>query len=84
MELIEITGYAATTFTVVAFIPQIWKVWRTRETKDISLATFLILVCGAILWTAYGFLIESLPIIITNVIIGTFQSVIVSFKLKYG
>jgi MtN3 and saliva related transmembrane protein len=84
MNLSEIVGYIATAFTVLAFIPQVWQVLKTRKTKDISLATFLFLLAGAMAWFTYGILLNSAPIIITNSIIGVFQSIIIGFKLKYG
>jgi MtN3 and saliva related transmembrane protein len=84
MNLTEIFGYAATAFTIIAFIPQVLLVIKTRETKDISLATFLFLLTGAITWTTYGIMTNSLPIIITNVVIGILQFVIIVFKLRYG
>ena len=84
MEPAEIVGYVATAFTIVAFMPQVWRVWKMRETRDISLSAFILLFCGAVSWTTYGVLLGAWPIILTNVIIGILQLMIIGFKLKYG
>ncbi len=84
MSTAEIIGYVATVFTVVALLPQIWKIWKIHETKDISLATFIIFFCGAVSWTIYGVLLSAWPIIITNSIVAMMQLTIIGFKLKYG
>ena len=84
MNSVEILGYLATALTVVAFAPQVWRVWKLRETRDISLATFALLFLGATVWLIYGILIGSPPIVLTNAALAFFQGIIMIFKLKYG
>lgn len=59
-------GYFAAFCTTVAFIPQAVKVYKTKQTKDISMGMFSLLIAGFALWLWYGFLIRSYPIIIAN------------------
>jgi MtN3 and saliva related transmembrane protein len=59
-------GYLAAFCTTVAFIPQAVKVYKTKQTKDISLGMFSMLIAGFILWLWYGILLHSYPIIIAN------------------
>lgn len=62
----EIIGFSAGILTTLAFLPQAIKVYKTNQTNDLSLWTFIILFFGVILWTTYGFLINSKCLIITN------------------
>jgi MtN3 and saliva related transmembrane protein len=50
----SIIGTAAAVVTTSAFFAQIAKLWKTRSSKDLSVATLLQLSLGALLWTAYG------------------------------
>jgi MtN3 and saliva related transmembrane protein len=35
MDYIEILGLVAATLTTAAFVPQVYKTWRQRSTKDL-------------------------------------------------
>lgn len=76
-------GYIAATLTTIAFLPQVIKTWKLKETRDISLLMFLILSIGIILWTVYGFIIKDLPVIIANSITFILCIIILFLKLKY-
>ena len=57
----------AAVFAVVsglANVPQIWKIYKTKSAKDISIATYLILTLGSIVWLLYGIEISNIAIII--------------------
>ena len=62
-----ILSVLATIFGVVsglANLPQIWKIYKTKSAKDISVATYVILTVGTIIWLLYGIEILNIPIII--------------------
>lgn len=80
--MIDLIGYIAATLTTVAFIPQAYKVYKTKQTKDLSLGLFLLLSIGIFLWLIYGILIYSYPVIIANGITFIFCSYILYHKLK--
>ncbi len=84
MNYITVIGLVAAACTTIAFFPQILQVYRTKQTRDLSLPTFILLTAGIFLWLIYGILLESLPIILANSItlIGCFYIVIM--KIKYG
>jgi len=85
MELNHTTliGLAAGTLTTSAFIPQVVRTWKTRSTRDISLGMFVAFCAGIALWTAYGFLIHSAPVIITNSITFILASIILVLKIRH-
>lgn len=61
-----ILSVLATVFGVVngfANFPQIWKIYKTKSAKDLSIITYVILTIGTIVWLLYGIEIRSVPII---------------------
>ena len=83
MAIITYLGLVAATLTASAFFPQVYKIWKTKETKDISMITFVMLVTSNVLWLIYGTVIKDIPILITNSVIFVLASIIIAFKIKY-
>jgi MtN3 and saliva related transmembrane protein len=79
----DVIGYSAGVLTTVAFVPQLWKVWRSRSARDVSLATFLVFTAGLLLWLAYGIGIRSVPVILANTVTLVLALSIVGLKLRY-
>jgi MtN3 and saliva related transmembrane protein len=84
MNTIDWFGSIAATLTTLAFIPQVWKVWDTRHTKDISLSMYAIFTGGVAMWIIYGFLLGLWPIVIANSITITLSGTVLLMKLYYG
>lgn len=59
-------GYLAACLTTAAFVPQVWKVYRTRDTRAISQAMYLIFSLGVFFWLIYGWYLGSWPIVLAN------------------
>lgn len=76
-------GFAAGTFTTLAFVPQVARVYRTRSTRDISLPTFAALVLGTALWLAYGILLDEIPLIAANGVSLALVSAVLWGKLRF-
>ncbi len=76
-------GLLAGTLTTSAFIPQVIRTWKTRSTRDISLGMFIAFCAGIALWTAYGIMIHSLPVVITNSITFVLASIILLLKIRH-
>ncbi len=83
MDYISIIGSIAGTLTTISFIPQVYKVVTTKQTRDISLWMFIIFSLGVACWLIYGILIDSLPIIIANAVTITLAIIILVYKLRY-
>lgn len=79
----EYLGFVAAIFTTAAFLPQVFKTWREKETKDISLVMLIILTVGIILWLIYGLGIGDWPLIFANSITLFFVTILLFLKLKY-
>ena len=77
-------GIIAGILCTISFIPQVYVVIKTRNTKDLSLTTFSIFAVGVFLWFLYGVLINEKPIIIANLATLIMIIVIIAMKLKHG
>ena len=84
INYIAVLGFIAGTLTTASFLPQVLKTIKTKETKDLSLAMYVVLATGIFLWTVYGILIGSFPVIIANALSFVLASCILIFKIKYG
>ncbi|HUX91473.1 MAG TPA: SemiSWEET transporter [Gallionellaceae bacterium] len=84
MNTIDWMGSIAATLTTTSFIPQVWRVCRTRHTKDISLVMYAIFTGGVAMWLAYGILLNSWPIIIANSITFGLAGAVLLMKLRFG
>ena len=83
MDSTTLIGLVAGFLTTVAFVPQVWKIWKTRSAKDVSLPTFLAFSIGVALWMAYGIMKQEPPIIIWNAVTLVLAAAIVAMKLKF-
>lgn len=80
---VDIVGYAAACFTTFSLLPQIIRIWRLKEAKDVSLFMPLMVAVGSLLWIAYGFLITSPPVIAANAVALVIAMVTTLFAIKY-
>ena len=64
---IEAIGLLAGVLGIIAWIPQIREVWVNKRHEGISLATFSVVTIALGLCLLYGILIESVSMIIANV-----------------
>lgn len=79
----EILGLVAAVLTTAAFLPQVYKTWKTKSTDSLSLSMLLIFVSGVLCWLVYGFLIDSVPIIFANFVTAISGLLLVFFKFRY-
>ncbi len=83
MDKIEILGLVAAALTTASFVPQVYKTWKEKSTKDISLTMYTVLFIGVVLWLIYGLNIQSLPVIFANTVTGILLLLMLAMKLKY-
>jgi MtN3 and saliva related transmembrane protein len=83
MDYATIVGLIAAALTVIAFFPQLMKVWKTKSTKAISLGMLIIFCSGVFLWLVYGILTQDPPVMIANLLIFIQAFIILMFKVKY-
>jgi MtN3 and saliva related transmembrane protein len=64
----DIIGYIAGSLSVIAIIPQLVKILKTKDSKNLSLMTYTLYVIVQILWICYGIGRKDLQIIISNIV----------------
>jgi len=74
-------GYLAASASMASFVPQAWKIIRTRETKDISVGMYLLTVAAFALWLAFGILQRQWPLVISNGVCFTLSLFILAMTL---
>jgi len=76
-------GTGAALCSMASFTPQILKIWRDRDAGEISLRMWLLTVTGFILWTAYGILLHSWPVAVSNTVCLALSAVVLGLKWKF-
>ena len=75
-------GTAAGVVSTIAFLPQVFKIWQTQSTKDISLGMYSLYSLGLVLWGLYALMIKSWPLLMTEIITGVMTGYILMIKVK--
>ena len=83
IDYIEIIGLIAAVLTTSAFLPQVYKTWKTKDVSALSLPMLILFFVGIVLWFVYGILMESLSMILANAITIVSAFFLIYFKLKY-
>ena len=83
IDLHEILGLIAAVFTTTSFLPQVFKTYKTKDTSGLSLSMYIIFFIGVLLWLIYGVLINSLSIILANIITASLTLYLLLMKIRY-
>ena len=81
MDLAILIGTCAAAASTGSFVPQAWKIVRTRRTVDISTGMYVLTVVGFGLWIAYGVMLEVWPLVVANMICAALSAFILLMKL---
>ena len=84
MVLSDWVGGIAAVLTTVSFVPQVWQIWKTRHTQDISLRMYVLFTLGGSLWLTDGFLLASWPSSVSHFITLGLAGTVLYFKLRHG
>lgn len=79
----EVIGVIAAVLTTAAYVPQVYKVWKEKSAKEVSLTMYLVMLTGLILWLIYGVMIDSFAIKLANTVTIILVSSIIYFKIRY-
>ena len=83
MDYIEIIGFAAAFLTTAAFLPQVYKTWKTKDVSALSLPMLIMFIIGITLWLVYALYIHSPSMIVANAITIGSSILLIYFKIKY-
>lgn len=76
-------GHTGSLLSSITFIPQVYKVWQTKRTQDLSMSMMLIVFTSTIVWIVYGVGLMLWPVIICNSIICFLSLMLIYFKLSF-
>jgi len=81
---VEVLGLAAGLLVSLGLLPQILRVVKLRDARQISLPFNLLSLGGTVLWLTYGVLLGLLAVTFWNGINCVLYLALLSAKLKYG
>jgi MtN3 and saliva related transmembrane protein len=80
----NIVGVGAALCSMTSFAPQIVKIWRERDASSVSLRMYVVTVTGFCLWVAYGILIDSWPVAVSNIVCLAMSGTILGLKWRFS
>lgn len=81
---VVVVGVLAALCSVGSFLPQAVKIWRERDASAVSLQMYLVTAAGFALWIAYGLLLKSWPLIVSNAASLLISSSILGLKIRFS
>lgn len=84
MNDITTLGLIAGAITTSSAFPQVWKTFRTKQARDLSIWQPLLLLVGMTLWLIYGFAIRDIPLIAANIVSLCCCVILIIMKICYG
>jgi len=83
MNFIDIVGLLGAFLSGVTFFPQVYRTWKLKSAKELSLVMILIILLSNIVWLIYAFNKQDVAIISANFFVGSCALTILYFKVKY-
>jgi MtN3 and saliva related transmembrane protein len=84
LEWKELLGFIGGFFTTISLVPQVWRLYKLKSAREISLAFNAFFELGIIFWLAYGILLDLPAVILWNSITLVLVSSMLYAKLKWG
>ena len=81
--IVNVVGVAAALCSIASFVPQLTKIWRAKASEDVSLGMYLLTVGAFALWSAYGVMLASWPLVAANLVSLALASAILALQLRY-
>ncbi len=80
----ELLGFVGGAFMTLGFIPQVWRLFKLKSAREISLPFTILFLLGTACWLIYGILLGLAPMILWNAISLALGLAMLYAKLKYG
>lgn len=82
--VLEVLATVVGVVSAFAMLPQIYRVFKRKSAKDLSVWTYLYMFAASVIWVLYGVDIGSFAVWVTNLVSGlTMLGVVVGWVL-YG
>ena len=83
MDYIQIAGHIGAFLSSVTFIPQVYRVWKTKSATDLSMTMMIIVFTSTVIWLVYGVSLMLWPVILANSVIAVLSLMLIYFKLTF-
>jgi MtN3 and saliva related transmembrane protein len=80
---VELIGLLAGAITSAGFLPQLFKGFKTKKLDDVSYFMPFVLAIGMSIWFYYGYLIESIAVMVANAFSISCCIILITMKRKY-
>lgn len=84
MDWQEILGFIGGALITVGLIPQVWRLYKLKSAREISLTFTLLFLIGGACWLSYGVVLSLPSVILWNSVSICLMSAMMYAKLKYG
>lgn len=84
IPLYEAIGLIAGFLIALGLVPQVVRVWRLKDAREISLSFNLLSLAGTGLWFVYGLMLGLVSVILWNGTNLVLLTALLAVKLKYG
>jgi MtN3 and saliva related transmembrane protein len=83
MTWIELTGHTGSVLSSITFMPQVYKVWKSKRAEDLSFTMLFIILGSTVVWIVYAVSLSLAPVYICNGIICALSLMLIYFKIRY-
>ena len=80
----EVLGFIAGASITVGFFPQVWRLFKLKSAREISLPFTLLLLLGMSCWLTYGAFLNLLSVIVWNAVSLVLAAGMLYAKLRWG
>ena len=80
----EVLGFFGGLLTTGGMVPQVWRLYKLRSAREISLAFVSFFIIGIMFWLSYGILLGLASLIIWNSIGLALGFAMLYAKLRWG
>ncbi len=81
--IVELIGAAAALCSTASFVPQLVKLLREHTAEAVSAPMFALTVAAFALWSGYGLMLGSWPLVASNLVSLGLSGAILALKLRY-
>jgi MtN3 and saliva related transmembrane protein len=81
--IVEVIGVGAAVCSTTSFVPQLVKLIRDRTAEAVSAPMFMLTIAAFSLWSAYGVMVKSWPLVLSNLVSLALSAAILVLKLRY-
>jgi len=78
-----VIGAAAAVCSTTSFAPQLIKIWRDKASGEVSLPMYVLTVSAFVLWSVYGAMLGSWPLLAANLVSLGLASAILALQLRF-